>query len=269
MLPILRTHIDRIRFFWIQLRSYIKYAHPLGFQIYGPQVLLTGSQEGDVYRFLLDALPYYYSFVDIGANIGFYSLLASAFGCDVVSIEPNKYTYKLLLSNIKLNNSTNICTLNLGVDSSNGARQLFGASTSASFCPNWSGSSDSISATVRTSTIDDIILLASASRTLIKIDIEGYEYEALKGASHALQSNNIDFLVEITLFENYPIDAANPNYLATFDLFSIHGYTAFLIHDSLIQIDPFQHYTMLTQNKTYEKSGLFNFFFSKKIHEYP
>ncbi|UPH89131.1 FkbM family methyltransferase [Synechococcus sp. NB0720_010] len=259
-----KLQIDRLRYFWVQLRSYTSYKHPLGFRVYGPRVLVTGHQEQGEYELLSRILPQYATFLDVGANVGFYSLMAASFGCDVVSVEPNQYTYKMLASNIRYNSFNNIRTLNLGVDSTSGIRSLYGASTSASFCTNWSGSSDSISASVRTTTIDEILLNLELFPALLKIDIEGFEYEALRGASHSLQRSDIDFIVEITLFENYPKDYPNPNYLATFDLFISNGFSAFLVGETLSAVDPILHYEMLCQNPSYEKTGLFNFFFTKR-----
>jgi FkbM family methyltransferase len=44
-------------------------------------------------------------FLDIGANIGYYSLIAAAFGIDrILAVEPNPYVYQRLLFNIDANN---------------------------------------------------------------------------------------------------------------------------------------------------------------------
>ena len=42
--------------------------------------------------------------VDVGANIGYYSVMVGKLGCDITSYEPYSYNYELLIKNMKLNN---------------------------------------------------------------------------------------------------------------------------------------------------------------------
>ena len=42
-------------------------------------------------------------FVDVGANVGYFSLLAAAMGCDVLAIEPQREPFELLLSSVLAN----------------------------------------------------------------------------------------------------------------------------------------------------------------------
>lgn len=41
--------------------------------------------------------------IDIGANLGYYSVLAGKMGCEVLAFEPEENNFKLLLENIKIN----------------------------------------------------------------------------------------------------------------------------------------------------------------------
>ena len=53
--------------------------------------------------------------IDIGANIGFYSILSSGRFGQIYSFEPNDRNFKLLKKNIKKNKLNNIQVLNFGL----------------------------------------------------------------------------------------------------------------------------------------------------------
>jgi hypothetical protein len=59
---------------------------------------------------------------------------------------------------------------------------------------------------------------------LIKMDVEGFEYDVLNGAVRTLNlSPRPTWLVEINLAQNYP-GGRNDSFLRTFELFWAHGY---------------------------------------------
>ena len=63
--------------------------------------------------------------VDIGANVGLYSLYAKHLpNSQFYSYEPYKFTYDLLNDNIKLNNITNVETYNIGLSDKKGKKIL-------------------------------------------------------------------------------------------------------------------------------------------------
>jgi FkbM family methyltransferase len=167
-------------------------------------------------------------FVDVGANIGFYSCLARARGAYVIAVEPQPMNLKFLYANLVLNGWPDVEVFPVGVAAQPALATLFGASTTgASLIPGWAGQGKHITQTVPLSTID--ILLGSrfaGKRIVIKVDIEGAEYSALRGATTTLRSRpSPAWLVEICLNEFHPVHP-NPDYLATFDLFWDQGYEA-------------------------------------------
>ena len=59
--------------------------------------------------FLLHFLRVNDQFIDVGANIGAYSILAaSQIGCKTIAFEPSEKNYSILMSNIHLNNFQDI-----------------------------------------------------------------------------------------------------------------------------------------------------------------
>lgn len=133
-------------------------------------------------------------FVDIGANIGFYSFLAvKQYGYErVLAFEPNPHTYKRLMKNIALNKRADVITaLPVGVG---------GASDEAvlNIRPEHTGASSFIKVagasfpTVRVpvTTLDEVLRERNINPHdigFIKIDVEGYEHHVLSGMQDTLR----------------------------------------------------------------------------------
>jgi FkbM family methyltransferase len=138
------------------------------------------------------------TFVDVGANIGSYSLkIANDYkkkGVEVVAIEAHPENFKALDRNIKCNDLTNVKIINKAVCDHNGIVNLYERSldgsragsdiyslfnTSNSFLPNGK------TLQIECDTLDNI--LAGHEIHVMKIDIEGAEVLALKGATNTLK----------------------------------------------------------------------------------
>ncbi len=125
-------------------------------------------------------------FVDVGANIGYYSLLASSLvgaGGKVVSIEADPAIYTLLRRNVEQNGAENIRTISAAVAAERGTLRLF------------HGPDDNIgtTSTVRQNSADQGVEVTAAPlhellqadeialARIIKIDVEGGELPVLQG----------------------------------------------------------------------------------------
>lgn len=122
-------------------------------------------------------------FVDAGANVGSYTVLAAAVaGAEVVAIEPDPDTVRCLRRNIEINNIGHMvevheCALGANVGS---VAFTVGLDTMNKVALPQSVNTRE----VRVDTLDRI--LAGRKPVLIKMDVEGFESEVLKGARHAL-----------------------------------------------------------------------------------
>jgi len=65
-------------------------------------------REPFVYDLMLSILKKDDVFVDVGANIGYYTILAAKLGAHVVTVEPVPETAKVLMLNLKLNGVKNV-----------------------------------------------------------------------------------------------------------------------------------------------------------------
>jgi len=165
-------------------------------------------------------------FVDIGANIGFYSCLARAAGMHVVAVEPLPKNLNYLLTNISANQWQDVEVFPLGLSDQPGVATLYGASsTGASLIGKWAGSSEHFQRRIALSTLD--ILLGSrfeGKKLFIKMDVEGFEYQVLLGAIKVASMNpKPSWVIEICLNEYHPT-GLNPNYDKTFAYFWNLGY---------------------------------------------
>jgi FkbM family methyltransferase len=153
--------------------------------------LYCGLHEFQDMGFVLHALRPGDLFVDIGANIGSYTILAAG-ACDayVVAVEPIPATFEHLLDNVRLNGlSTLVTTKNVAVGATAG-RVVFSDGLDTGNHVLAEDEVHSVSGIlVPVETLDT--LLEECSPTILKIDVEGYEACVLQGAKRALESENL------------------------------------------------------------------------------
>lgn len=126
-------------------------------------------------------------FVDIGANIGSYTILASAAKANVIAFEPGE-RYDDLLRNIAVNRLDITCH-----KAAVGAKQGTVRYTVGLDCINRAAIDGETFVEVPLVRLDDAIPL---SPTLIKVDVEGYEAEVIAGGQKTF-SNALAIIMEI------------------------------------------------------------------------
>jgi len=136
--------------------------------------------------------------IDCGANVGEFSLIAAKkigpLG-KVISIEPEKMNIIQLKENFLLNNFK---ILNMAVSDKSGTAEFYDHGVSGSSCldPNLLGKPVTKTSTISVTTIDDVIdSLKINNIDMLKLDIEGYEYEAFLGCKKAFSKNKISKIV--------------------------------------------------------------------------
>jgi FkbM family methyltransferase len=142
--------------------------------------------------FLLRYLRDEDSFLDIGANIGIYTLLAASKikSGTIYSFEVLPRNYLRLKENIKLNNLTHVKPLSIAIADSVGNVTISNntKSDSTAFITKNITDTAAESLEIPSSTLDNLLQNESLSHlTLAKMDIEGAEILALKGATSLLQ----------------------------------------------------------------------------------
>ena len=138
-------------------------------------------------------------FLDVGANFGYYSLLAARLGIfdEIHAFEPHPENYKRLLWHIKANNFESVITPhNVGAnDAARDMRMLSGENLDGALMRLKDGDiADSVA--VKTATLDSLFSFRGRN-ICVKIDTEGYEAKVLKGAENLLAHNDAFLQVEI------------------------------------------------------------------------
>ena len=207
---------------------------PLGFRLAvrgfaACREMAKGEFEPDEIKLAAELLKAADAFVDVGANVGLYTCLARSMGRPVVAIEPQRANLECLYASLSANGwAENVEVFPVALSSRAGLMTLYGASgPSASLLGGWDGYSRRYAQTVPTALLDTLLgNRFSGRRLLIKIDVEGAEYEVLQGASQILRAEPKPvWLVEVFFNECHP-SGMNPHFAAVFETFWQNGYEA-------------------------------------------
>jgi len=202
----------------------------LGFKFAGDIRMQKGSFEPEEVAFISKQLVNMDVFVDVGANIGYYTCIARAAGKHVIAIEPLDHNLKCLYRNLEANAWADVEVFPLGVSSEPGLVNLYGGGTGASLIGGWAGGSATFRRTIPVSTLDIVLGERFAGRKLlVKVDVEGGEQQVLAGAIRTLSTSPAPlWLLEICLTEHHP-GGLNALFAETFATFRAHGYTAWTV----------------------------------------
>jgi len=154
------------------------------------QNIYCGLHEFEDMAFVLHALRPDDLFVDIGANVGTYTVLAAgAVGCRCIAFEPLPSTYDRFYDNIRLNDISALVTAhNMAIGPAPG-RVRFTSSLDTMNHVLARAERDDQSVEVSVEPLDH--MLRGELPTVIKVDVEGYETEVLSGASDAFRNKSL------------------------------------------------------------------------------
>ena len=167
----------------------------------GQYVYLTGCYEPPTARVIADRLKPGDTFVDVGANSGFFTLLASirvgAAG-KVWSFEPVPSMRGRLQTNLTLNGMSNVAVHDVAVSNASGECVFHeGPSGHKGVSSLRALDNEAKSFTVTTRPLDEIIPETSPVK-LIKIDVEGAEQLVVEGMRRLVMRQRPDIVVEVT-----------------------------------------------------------------------
>jgi len=159
-------------------------------ELYGTDLFLKGNlvKECDIV-------------LDIGANIGYFALMESKIigpSGKVYAVEPSPVNYQRLNENIKLNKFNNIETFNLALGDRIGTAEMFISNKS-----NWSrlikrDLPDKVNqiVDVEIQTVDHF-LKDKPKPTFIRMDVEGYEINIIRGMTQTLNLEKLGVFIEL------------------------------------------------------------------------
>lgn len=136
--------------------------------------------------------------IDCGAYVGAFSLYAAKIiGNDgmVIAFEPDIINYKKLINNIKLNDMKNITVINCGVWNENTILKFYSRPNDPQ-CSSLFNDTYGEIIDIPVVTIDKELEKRYINRVnFIKMDIEGAEIEAIKGAESTLKNNALNLAI--------------------------------------------------------------------------
>jgi FkbM family methyltransferase len=197
-----RVYYSKFRYIFLPLYDYlIKNEHMKIYKIFddilmevdisrpAERAIPFGAYEPQITVKFLDSVKGGGVVCDVGAWIGYYSILAAKRVDRVISIEPDKTNYQRMKRNIDLNNLSNITTLNIAVGDriSRGVLEEGPESVTHKVVLGGKGGAIDIEP------LDHILKnrLKINRVDMLIMDIEGSEYLALKGVQHLLSTGSI------------------------------------------------------------------------------
>lgn len=196
--------------------------------------IYTGLHEFPEMGFVLHFLRDEDLFVDVGANVGSYTVLAcAAVGARGVAFEPIPGTYARLIENVRLNGlDDKVLCVNQGVGARPGA-MAFSSDCDTTNHALAAGEQRDGSVTVQLTSLD--IALRGMSPSLIKIDVEGYESQVLEGAQQILENRALNaVIVELNgSGSRYGFDESN-----IIELLRNHGFLSYSYDPLLRALTP-------------------------------
>lgn len=152
-------------------------------------------------------------FVDVGANVGSYTIWAGDIGAEVIALEPAEDTYALLVKNVAINGYpvTTMCVA---------AGAVFGTArfTSGRDALNRLDPEGGVETEIVT--IDSIIKDRMVAG--MKVDVEGFEIEVLRGCERALAEQRLR-MIQLEWNES-STTAVGTDRKAVADMLAKHGY---------------------------------------------
>jgi FkbM family methyltransferase len=207
-------------------RKFTKIA--LGFEMCGTSDMAESRLDSGELLLFLAQLKTTDVLIDVGANCGLFTLAASYNGVKAVAVEPNQENLVTLLLNLQKNKITDAEVFHLALADKVNVLPLFGGGEGASLTKGWGGIASNYSRLVPVNTLDNLFHHRfTGKRLLVKLDVEGNEYDVLCGAREILTRTPAPmWLVEHGFKENFS-GVINPHFRDLFELFWESGYRCF------------------------------------------
>lgn len=189
------------------------------------------NYESENFKFLFASCKKGDTILDFGAHIGLFAAIASkAVGADgkIYAFEPSPTTNLLLQKTVKINNASGIIrTFQKAVGGSVGKTIFFvseGQADNANSLVNYKEDRPFHGIEIEVTTIDAFVKEQGLSKIdFIKIDVEGAEYDALKGAVETFKKFKPKCILAI---HPEPVKAKGDSLEAIYDLVRELNYTA-------------------------------------------
>ena len=202
------------------------------------KLIYRGAFELEEINYLKSVLKEGDTFVDIGSNIGLFTLYASkrvGENGKVLSFEPSPKTFSRFVENIELNQLNNVSQNQIGLSDKEGELTLNlscnGMDAWETFAPDFSNKFQN-QTLVPVSTLDLRLMSEDKSKIhLVKIDVEGWEKFVLLGGKQFFKEYSPIVMMEFTE-EN--TNAAGYKVTELYDMMKDWGYNWYTIKNGVL-----------------------------------
>lgn len=135
------------------------------------------------------------TFVDAGANVGYYTLLAASKVGEsgrVVAFEPSPYALERLVKTIEDNRLTQVETMPYALSDKSGETTLYAPVAKGHHSPTMIACEGVYPISIRAQTLDEFIDANGVDHVdVLKVDVEGFEPNVINGALRSIQQGKI------------------------------------------------------------------------------
>ena len=174
----------------------MKLSFPPGFDYVKQDFEKYGYWEKRTTDYIKSHLKSGQTFLDVGANVGYFTVLASELGAKVISIEPSETNRSFLIKNITDNNCGEVIVIDKALSNENKTVKLYAGKTPGenSLLENYHIENTQNYKVVEAVKYDDLKLEVP---DMLKMDIEGFEQQALEGMQSILTTDKpITIIIE-------------------------------------------------------------------------
>ena len=157
------------------------------------------EEETKLVQGILKQLPPGYTFLDIGANTGYYGIMSAYLfpASKTYSFEPLLVHCNLIRQSAALNKLSNVDVIECGLGEKNETMNIYTAGSGTTLIKDFTTDTGNVMQ-VPIRTLDEVMSEKHIeSIDFIKIDVEGFEFEVLKGAKKSITSYKPIVFIEI------------------------------------------------------------------------
>jgi FkbM family methyltransferase len=201
----------------------------------GRSIYLRGVYENEVENCIRRCLNVGDTFIDVGSNVGYFSIIASQLVGEagfVYAFEPHEKVFNLLKESVKINfaNNVEISEIALWDEKTELSFEYKLNSAFSYIIPNLD---NSVSSKIQAISFDDYISTKKEfSVKLIKIDVEGAEFKVISGMKETIDRFHPDFIVELV---NWSLSRFSSEIKDIFNFFTERGYSIYNLSHVLLK----------------------------------
>lgn len=178
-------------------------------------------------------------FLNVGANSGYYCCFAQRKGIKTIAVEPVPSNVTYIAQNMAANGwGDNITVLPVAAGETTGFIDIYGIGTGASVVKGWANNPVNLKQTVPVVRLDTLVHPAPEGQTMfVLMDVEGFEYHALKGAAGLINARNKPIWFIEVIGDGGPIEAGKVRFTDTFKMMMDAGYAVYVATDNMPRLE--------------------------------